>query len=191
MNSVLPSTSEKVSLLLRERRSIWTGLGKSGYVARLLAATAATAGLAANYIHAEDLLHGEISTLRSDELLIAISWSAKSEQISEIIKRASFATTLITMASPAYLPSRPDYVITCQPVLDILLDGIPSESVLETLRVGYRLIAAATTPSERSLALGSGHPHGALAGAPIESVAHPRRDDFLSTSDCRMTSSSK
>lgn len=86
MNSVLPSTSEKVSLLLRERRSIWTGLGKSGYVARLLAATAATAGLAANYIHAEDLLHGEISTLRSDELLIAISWSAKSEQISEIIK---------------------------------------------------------------------------------------------------------
>jgi arabinose-5-phosphate isomerase len=154
---------EVVSQLIRRKRSIWTGLGKSGYAAQLLAATAATAGLASNYIHAEDLLRGEISTLRADEVLLAISWSAKSEQIVEILTRTSFATVLITSARPCDIAVPPNYYIFCDHVKDELLNRIPAESILETLRVGYGLIAGATTSSERSFALQSGHPHGALS----------------------------
>src|SRR5579859_471429 len=133
-------TLEKVGSLIRSARTIWTGLGKSGYVAALLAATAATTGLAANYIHAEDLLHGEINTLRDNEVLVAISWSAKSEQIVEILANRFFTTVMITSALPGSTTPA-DYTIRCQPVSDVLLSGIPAESALETLAVGYRLIA--------------------------------------------------
>jgi D-arabinose 5-phosphate isomerase GutQ len=158
--------STGLSLLLKHHRSLWTGVGKSGYAARLLAATAATSGLVAAHVHAEDLLHGELSTLQESDVLVAISWSARSEQIGELIARAPSATALITSASSPRLSLTPDYVILCRPVSDVLLDGIPSESILETLQVGYGLIAAATTPSERRLSLRAGHPHGALAYSP-------------------------
>jgi D-arabinose 5-phosphate isomerase GutQ len=150
--------------LLRHNRAIWTGLGKSGYTAALLAATAATAGLRANHIHAEDLLHGELSTLQKDDVLIAVSWSAKSGQITELLEGHSFTTVVITSAQPGDVKSA-DYTLTCRPVSDEILGGIPAESVLETLMVGYRLIAAATTPAECVAALRTGHPHGAIGAA--------------------------
>jgi len=154
-------TFESVGHLIRQARAIWTGLGKSGYVAALLAATAATAGLRANYIHAEDLLHGELNTLQADEILIAISWSSESEQIAELLENRLFTTVVITSATSKDF-SIADYILSCQPVSNNLLSGIPAESVLETLAVGYRLIASSTTPSERVTALREGHPHGAI-----------------------------
>ena len=152
-----------MSDLLRERRSIWTGVGKSGHAAQLLAATGATAGLATNFIHAEDLLHGEMSTLRDNEALIALSWSGKSEQLRELFRNAAFATVLVTGVRPSQSDLPADHLVVCDFVMDKILDGIPAESVLEVLRVGYQLIAAATTASERVTALRSGHPRGALS----------------------------
>jgi D-arabinose 5-phosphate isomerase GutQ len=129
----------------------------------LLAATAATCSLQARYVHSEDLLHGELSALREDGILIAISWSGQSEQIRELIARAPSITVLLTSNRAALLEVAPTYVIEAQPVADNILSGIPAESIMEMLRVGYSLIAGATTHAERRAALLSGHPHGALA----------------------------
>lgn len=161
----MPIQTGKVSLLIRERNSLWTGVGKSGYAASLLAATAATCSLQARYVQAEDLLHGELSALREDAVLVAISWSGRSEQVREVITRAPSATVLLTSGDPASLDVSPDYVVAIETVADNILSGIPAESVLETLRAGYWLIAGATTHEERWRALRIGHPHGALAGA--------------------------
>ncbi|MBV9484836.1 MAG: SIS domain-containing protein [Frankiaceae bacterium] len=155
-------TFEVVGSLMRERRSIWTGVGKSGYAAQLLAATGATAGLVANFIHAEDLLHGELSTLRPNDLLVAVTWSGRSEQIYDLLGRSVCPTVLVTSARHQELPRVASHVVPCAYTVDELLSGIPCESVLETLRIGYELLAAATTPEERRLALQRGHPHGNL-----------------------------
>lgn len=162
---------EKVCLLIRERSSLWTGLGKSGYAAMLLAATAATCSLQARYVHSEDLLHGELSGLREEAVLIAVSWSGQSEQIREVIARAPSVTVLMTSNRASLLEVAPDYGIEVSSVADSILSGIPAESIMELLRVGYSLIAGATTHAERRAALLSGHPHGALARRSAQSSA--------------------
>ncbi|HXC85087.1 MAG TPA: hypothetical protein VNV62_24845 [Trebonia sp.] len=156
---------EKPELVVRECISVWTGVGKSGYAARLLAATAATCGLSARYVHAEDLLHGELSSLRAEDALIAVSWSGRSQSVVEVISRTDAATVLITGPRSGLLPCFPDHLIECEPIADTLLTGVPAESVMETLRVGYSLIARATTAAERRVCLRIGHPHGALGDA--------------------------
>jgi arabinose-5-phosphate isomerase len=157
------SSFEVVGNLIRDRRSIWTGVGKSGYAAQLLAATGATSGLATNFVHAEDLLHGELSTLRDDDALIVLSWSGKSGQLRELFRGAPFTTVLLTAAQPTEMGITADHFVVCDDVVDEILDGIPCESILEMLRVGYQLIAAATTAAERVAALQSGHLRGSLS----------------------------
>lgn len=155
----------QTGILIRERISVWSGVGKSGHAARLLAATAATSGLQARYAHAEDLLHGELSALRPCDVLVAVSWSGRSQQIGEIIKRAKSATVLITGPGFSSFDCLPDHLIECDAAADTLLNGIPAESVLATLQAGYSLIQQAATEQERREALRLGHPHGALAEA--------------------------
>lgn len=169
---------EKVCLLIRERSSLWTGLGKSGYAAMLLAATAATCSLQARYVHSEDLLHGELSGLREDAVLIAVSWSGQSEQIREVIARAPSVTVLMTSNRASLLEVAPSYGIEVSPATDSILSGIPAESIMELLWVGYSLIAGATTHAERRAALLSGHPHGALAKRPAEPRAELIEQSF-------------
>ena len=103
----------------------------------------------------------KLKARHDDEILITISWRAKSEQIAELRDDSPFTTVLITNA-PSNDLAAADYTLICRPVSDLLLGGIPAESVLETLTVGYQLIASATTPSERVRALRKGHPHGEL-----------------------------
>lgn len=157
--------NEKPEMMVRDCISVWTGVGKSGHAARILAATAATCGLSARYVHAEDLLHGELSALRAQDVLIAVSWSGRSQSVVEVISRTDAATILITGSRSGLLPCFPDHLIECKPISDALLTGVPAESVIETLRVGYSLIAKATTAAERRVCLRVGHPHGALADA--------------------------
>lgn len=163
LNGLSPAAFEEVGRLVRECRSIWTAVGKSGYAARLLAATGATSGLPTNWIHAEDLLHGELSTLRDNDVLIAISWRGETVQIQELFEKATFTKILITAADTSEIASLVNHVVACEHVADELLSGIPCESILETLRVGYKILEVATSPVERSFALQSGHPHGALS----------------------------
>ncbi len=157
--------SEKPELMVRDCVSVWTGVGKSGHAARILAATAATCGLSARYVHAEDLLHGELSALRPQDVLVAVSWSGRSLSVIEAISRTNAATILITGSRSELLPCFPDHLIECEAIADSLLTGVPAESVIETLRAGYSLIARATTAAERRVCLRIGHPHGALADA--------------------------
>jgi len=71
-----------VELLSRTKsRVIVTGMGKSGLVGRKLAATLASCGTPAMFVHPAEAGHGDLGMLLKDDILIAISYSGETKEI--------------------------------------------------------------------------------------------------------------
>lgn len=83
------TASGALALLLDVRgRVVVTGLGKSGHVGAKLAATLASTGTPAFFVHAADALHGDAGMVTADDLLLAIS---KSGSTAEVVAFAGMA----------------------------------------------------------------------------------------------------
>src|SRR3984885_1843009 len=66
-------------------RVIVTGMGKSGHVARKIAATLASTGTPAFFVHAADASHGDLGMITSDDVMLALSWSGETEELKDLI----------------------------------------------------------------------------------------------------------
>lgn len=66
-------------------RVIVTGMGKSGHVARKLAATLASTGTPASFVHAAEASHGDLGMVTQRDVVIALSWSGETLELREII----------------------------------------------------------------------------------------------------------
>lgn len=75
-------------LLAATGRVVVCGLGKSGLVGAKLAATLASTGTPAQFLHAADALHGDIGALLPGDVLIAISNSGKTAEVCEVARLA-------------------------------------------------------------------------------------------------------
>jgi arabinose-5-phosphate isomerase len=64
---------------------ILTGIGKSGHVARKIAATMASLGTTAVFLHPSEALHGDLGVINSDDLVIAISNSGENDELLNIL----------------------------------------------------------------------------------------------------------
>ena len=81
-------------------RVVWTGMGKSGIVCRKLAATMASTGTPALFLHPAEAIHGDLGMVTGDDLVIAVSNSGETEEILrlvEVLRR--LAIPLIAMTS--------------------------------------------------------------------------------------------
>jgi arabinose-5-phosphate isomerase len=58
-------------------RVIVSGLGKSGHIGRKLAATLASTGTPAFFVHAAEASHGDLGMITADDVIIALSWSGE------------------------------------------------------------------------------------------------------------------
>ena len=56
-------------------RLILSGVGKSGHVARKLAATFASTGTPAYFVHAAEASHGDLGMIQNDDVVMLLSWS--------------------------------------------------------------------------------------------------------------------
>ncbi len=65
-------------------RIILTGMGKSGHVARKIAATMRSTGTAALYLHAAEASHGDLGIIGSDDVVFALTWSGETRELSDI-----------------------------------------------------------------------------------------------------------
>jgi arabinose-5-phosphate isomerase len=74
---------ERVVTVIRDcpGRVILFGVGKSGHVARKVAATMASIGIPAFFVHAGECHHGDIGSITADDLVIAISYGGESDEI--------------------------------------------------------------------------------------------------------------
>jgi arabinose-5-phosphate isomerase len=66
-------------------RVVLTGMGKSGLIARKIVATLNSTGTAAIYLHPTDALHGDLGMVRSEDVVILISKSGNTEEISNLL----------------------------------------------------------------------------------------------------------
>src|ERR1700759_5252056 len=83
-------------------RVIVTGLGKSGHVARKIAATLASTGTPAFFVHAAEASHGDLGMITSDDVIIALSWSGEQPEMKNLVNySARFAIPMVALTSNA------------------------------------------------------------------------------------------
>jgi arabinose-5-phosphate isomerase len=90
--------------LIRQARGrvIVTGLGKSGHVARKVAATLASTGTPAFFVHAAEASHGDLGMITSDDVIVALSWSGEQPEMKNLVNySARFAIPMIAVTSNA------------------------------------------------------------------------------------------
>jgi len=81
---------------------IVTGLGKSGHVGRKIAATFASTGQPAFFVHATEASHGDLGMVQSGDVVIAVSWSGETPELAAVVTYAKrFAIPLIAITSNA------------------------------------------------------------------------------------------
>ncbi|WEN41067.1 Arabinose 5-phosphate isomerase KdsD [Thauera sp. GDN1] len=92
-------------ILKRHGRVIVTGIGKSGHIARKIAATLASTGTPAYFVHAAEAAHGDLGMITAEDVVIALSNSGSSEEllmILPLVKRQG--ARLIAMTGKAESP---------------------------------------------------------------------------------------
>lgn len=80
------SFADAVALILASRgRVIVSGIGKSGHIARKIAATMASTGTPAYFVHAAEAVHGDLGMITRDDVLIALSNSGENDELLTIV----------------------------------------------------------------------------------------------------------
>ncbi|KAB0620072.1 KpsF/GutQ family sugar-phosphate isomerase [Castellaniella defragrans] len=83
-------------------RVVVTGIGKSGHVARKIAATLASTGTPAFFMHAAEAIHGDLGMLTGQDILLAISYSGSAQELITIISVAKrMGTRIIALTGHA------------------------------------------------------------------------------------------
>src|SRR3979490_1724384 len=84
-----PAFAAAVDLIREAKgRVIVTGLGKSGHVARKIAATLASTGTPAFFVHAAEASHGDLGMITPDAVILALSWSGEQPEMKTLITYA-------------------------------------------------------------------------------------------------------
>jgi arabinose-5-phosphate isomerase len=83
-------------------RIVCTGVGKSGHVARKVAATLASTGAPALFVHAGEASHGDLGMVGVDDVVLALSKTGETHELADIIAYAKrFAIPLVAMTAAA------------------------------------------------------------------------------------------
>ena len=95
-------------------RVVVMGMGKSGHIGRKIAATLASTGTPAFFVHPAEASHGDLGMVTRDDLVMALSNSGESEELSAIlpiIKRQGMVLVAITGNSLSTLAQHATYVL--------------------------------------------------------------------------------
>ncbi|AGB42291.1 KpsF/GutQ family protein [Halobacteroides halobius DSM 5150] len=95
-------------------RVIMTGMGKSGFIAKKLAATLSSTGTPAFFLHPAEAIHGDLGMVTEKDIIIAISNSGETEEIVNIlpvIKRIGAQIAAITGNIESTLAQTGDYTL--------------------------------------------------------------------------------
>src|SRR5579885_1984587 len=87
-------------ILAAKGRVVATGMGKSGHIARKVAATLASTGTPALFMHPAEASHGDLGMIAPGDVVLAFSWSGETPELKDVIHYCKrFAVPLIAVAS--------------------------------------------------------------------------------------------
>jgi arabinose-5-phosphate isomerase len=171
-----------VALLMQAKgRVIVSGMGKSGHIARKIAATFASTGTPAHFVHPAEASHGDLGMVAAGDVLIVLSNSGETPELADILAHAKrFRIPLIGVAGRAgsTLLRQADVALLLPQVPEACETGIvPTTSTTMTLALGDALAIAlmehrAFTPEHFRMF----HPGGKL-GARLLRVRDLMHDD--------------
>ncbi|PHP67236.1 KpsF/GutQ family sugar-phosphate isomerase [Zhengella mangrovi] len=127
-------------------RVIVTGVGKSGHIGSKLAATFASTGTPAYFVHPAEANHGDLGMITSDDAIIAISWSGETEELKGIVaysRRFSIPLIALTAGTDSALGREADVVVALPRTQEACPHGLaPTTSTLLQLAMGDALAIA-------------------------------------------------
>ena len=127
-------------------RVIVTGVGKSGHIARKIAATLASTGKPAHFVHPSDASHGDLGMVRTDDVVLALSWSGETAELADIIAYTRrFGVTLIasTGSAESTLAHAADIVLAMPACEEACIDLLaPTTTTTMQLALGDALAVA-------------------------------------------------
>ena len=161
-------------------RVIVTGMGKSGHVGRKIAATLASTGTPAFFVHAADASHGDLGMITPDDVMLALSWSGETEELKDLInysRRFRIPLIAVTVSADSTLGKSADVVLALPATREACPHNLaPTTSSLMQLALGDALaIALLESKGFSAMDFGVFHPGGRLGAALkfVRNVMHP------------------
>jgi arabinose-5-phosphate isomerase len=187
-----------------EGRVVVTGMGKSGHVGQKIAATLASTGTPAQFVHPAEASHGDLGMITAKDVILALSWSGETVELANILTYSRrFRVPLVAMTSRAgsALGKAADIILELPEVKEACPHGLaPTTSTLVQLALGDCLaIALLEGRGFTALDFKVFHPGGQL-GANLKHVSDimhrgdrlplARRNDLMSAVLVTMTEKS-
>ena len=133
-------------ILKRHGRVIVTGIGKSGHIARKIAATLASTGTPAYFVHAAEAAHGDLGMITPEDVVLALSNSGSSEEllmIVPLVKRQGARLIAMTGKSDSPLARQADAHLEAAVAEEACpLNLAPTASTTAALALGDALAVA-------------------------------------------------
>jgi len=127
-------------------RVIVTGMGKSGIICRKIAATLASTGTPAFFLHPAEAVHGDLGVIQADDVVIAMSYSGETEELTrvlETLKRIGAPLIAITGDLKSTLAQAADVALDCRVSEEACpMNLVPTASTTASLAMGDALAMA-------------------------------------------------
>jgi len=157
-----------------------TGIGKAGLIARKITATLASTGSPSHFLHPAEAMHGDLGMLRGDDLVLALSQSGESEEITRLLPHLAaldVPIVAITGNPSSSLGKAARVVVSSGKVREACTLGLaPSTSTAVMLALGDSLALAASSLRQfTSDDFAQRHPGGSLGRklATVDEVMQP------------------
>ena len=129
-----------------EGRVVVTGMGKSGHVARKIAATLASTGTPAFFLHPAEASHGDLGMVATGDAVLALSWSGETPELSAVIgycKRFAIPLLAITSEPASALGRAADVALVLPKADEACPNGLaPTTSTTMQMAFGDALAVA-------------------------------------------------
>jgi arabinose-5-phosphate isomerase len=133
-------------ILAAEGRVIVTGMGKSGHIGAKIAATLASTGTPAFFVHPAEASHGDLGMITPDDVILALSWSGETAELRNIVfysRRFRVPLIAVTSRADSTLARAADVALTMPRVEEACPHGLaPTTSTLTQLALGDALAIA-------------------------------------------------
>ena len=155
------------AMLATRGRIVVMGMGKSGHVGRKIAATLASTGTPAFFVHPGEASHGDLGMVAADDLVLALSNSGESDEITGLLpmlKRLGVPVIALTGRAASTLARYADIALDCGVEREACpLNLAPTSSTTAQLAMGDALaVALLDARGFRAEDFARSHPGGAL-----------------------------
>jgi arabinose-5-phosphate isomerase len=175
-------------------RVIISGMGKSGHIGNKIAATLASTGTPAHFVHPAEASHGDLGMITGDDVIVAMSWSGETAELKNLIdysRRFRIGLIAITAEAASTLGKAADVALVLPHAREACPHNLaPTTSSLMQLALGDALaIALLESRGFTALDFRALHPGGRLGAliTHVRDLMHPGAEMPLRPAGTKMS----